>query len=182
MSFRNAFHFAVKFAQKYKKCPKVFTFEHQKMIKCVAVSVFLPNLLLRSTCLVEHITVSGQSKGSANRQVTLPNAPHKPQNACRSMSPVGEIEYQYRILSILSNRVVHDSRCFVYYPSSKLCLNPEKSCGCFTNSAFSCSTRNPYSNQTKCGKQPSTAFRFQYQPGRIITLQYPSQTTPSPGQ
>ena len=131
MSFRNAFHFAVKFAQKYKKCPKVFTFGHQKMIKCVAVSVSLPNRLsvslpnrlLRSMCLVEHITAPEQSKGSANRQVTLPNAPHKPQNACRSKSPVGEIEYQYRILSILSNRVVHDSRCFMYYPSSQWCLN-----------------------------------------------------------
>ena len=143
MSFRNAFHFAVKFAQKYKKCPKVFTFRHPKMIKCVAVSVSLPNRLLRSMCLVEHITVSGQSKGSANRQVTLPNAPHKPQNACRSKSPVGEIEYQYRILSILSNRVVHDSRCFMYYPSSQWCLNPENSCGCYTNPAVSCSARLP---------------------------------------
>ena len=84
------------------------------MIKCVAVSVFLPNLLLRSTCLVEHITVSGQSKGSANRQVTLPNAPHMPQNDHQSKQPVGDIKlYQLYLL------------------------------GCYMNPAVSCCTRLP---------------------------------------
>lgn len=177
------------------------------MIKCVAVSVFLPNLLLCSMCLVEHITASEQSKGSANRQVTLPNAPHMPQNEHQSKQPADDIKFQYqhsfnsiqsgctrlplfRVLPVLQivlkprkfMRVLHESRCFMLHPSSQWCSNPEKSCGCYTNSAFSRSTRNPYSSQTKSGKQPSTAFLFQYQSGKITTLQYPSQTTLSPEQ
>ena len=43
-------------------------------------------------CLVEHITAPEQSKGSANRQVTLPNAPHKPQNEHQSKQPVDDIK------------------------------------------------------------------------------------------